>query len=98
MNMQTKLSAKGQVVIPKDVRDRMGLEVGEAFDVIERGNEVVLRRSSPRAGEHRPSVAEATAILRKIVKYDGPRISDDEISKAAMEMAVDTYERFQSRE
>ena len=97
MNMQTKLSAKGQVVIPKDVRDRMGLEVGEAFDVIERGNEVVLRRSGPRAGEYRPSVAEATALLRKIIKYNGPRISDEDVSKAAMEMAVEKYEQFRQR-
>jgi AbrB family looped-hinge helix DNA binding protein len=97
MNVQTKLSAKGQVVIPKDVRDRMGLAIGEAFDVIERGNEVILRRSSLLAGERRLSVAEASAILRKIVKYDGPRISDEEISNAAIEMAAEKYDQLRQK-
>ncbi|MEQ1639533.1 MAG: AbrB/MazE/SpoVT family DNA-binding domain-containing protein [Novosphingobium sp.] len=46
MTMQTRLSAKGQVVIPKDVRDRLGLTEGTVFDVIDRGNEVVLKRQT----------------------------------------------------
>ena len=82
MNMQTKLSAKGQVVIPKDVRDRMCLEIGEAFDVVDRGNEIVLRRSSDAVGRRNLSVAEASAAIRKIVNYTGPRISDEEIARA----------------
>jgi len=38
----TTLSGKGQVVIPKEVRERLGLEPGERFTVVEKGNAVVL--------------------------------------------------------
>ena len=83
MNMQTKLSAKGQVVIPKDVRDRMGLEVGEAFDVIETAEGIMLKR--PKRGKT-TSVAEAVVRLREIVKYDGPTISIEDMDIAIAEM------------
>jgi AbrB family looped-hinge helix DNA binding protein len=94
VNAQTKLSAKGQIVIPKDVRDRMGLEIGESFDVIDRGNEVVLRRTNEAGNGRKLSPQEATALIREIVKYPGPRISDEEIASAGPEMAAAKYRRF----
>ena len=77
MNAKTKLSAKGQVVIPKDVRERMGLSIGDSFDVIARGDELVLRRES---SIKKISVAEATAHMRKVVRYDGPTIPVEQLS------------------
>ena len=77
MNARTKLSAKGQVVIPKDVRERMGLAIGDAFEVIARGNELVLRRETTRK---KLTFEEATAQLRKLVKYDGPPIPVEKLS------------------
>ncbi len=38
----TKLSSKGQVVIPEDVRKRLGLEPGDQFVVISRKGAVIL--------------------------------------------------------
>jgi AbrB family looped-hinge helix DNA binding protein len=38
---------KGQVVIPKEIRDQAGLSEGAEVVVELRGNEVVLRRPSP---------------------------------------------------
>ena len=46
MTAQTKLSAKGQVVIPKDVRDRLGWLQGSELEVVETGDSVILRRPS----------------------------------------------------
>ena len=39
----TRLSTKGQVVLPKDVRDRLGLRPGTELDVEVRDGVVVLR-------------------------------------------------------
>ena len=89
MTRHTKLSAKGQVVIPKDVRDRLGLSEGTVFDVIERGDEVVLK---PRSGA--PSGKTAGDALREIQKfyhYDGPLLSADDMRKAARDEALRSY-------
>ena len=83
MTMQTRLSAKGQVVIPKGVRDRLGLTEGTVFDVIYRGNEVVLKRQS-KQGE--PSGAEAVANavkeIRSFYRYEGLPVSLEDMDKA----------------
>jgi len=43
MGAQTKLSAKGQVVIPKDLRDRLGLTEGARLDIVETDAGLLLR-------------------------------------------------------
>lgn len=40
----TKLSEKGQVVIPKDFRERMGLKPGNRFLVIAAEGAIILQR------------------------------------------------------
>lgn len=80
MNAQTRISAKGQVVIPKETRDRLGLTQGFALDVIETPDGVLLRK--PRV-QQKLSFEEATARIRKIVKYDGPALSIEQLSWSA---------------
>jgi AbrB family looped-hinge helix DNA binding protein len=80
MNAQTKLSAKGQVVIPKDVRDRLGWPQGSALDVIETAGGVLLRQPQTRK---KLTVEEASALLRKQVNYKGPPLTIDQLSWSA---------------
>ncbi len=40
----TKLSGKGQVVIPKDFREKMGLKPGSRFLVIATEDAIILQR------------------------------------------------------
>jgi len=83
MNAQTRLSARGQVVIPKDVRDRMQWAQGEPLDVIETSEGVLLKR--PRAGKTL-TLDAALARIRARVHYDGPPVSIDDMDKAVGEM------------
>ena len=48
----TKMSSKGQVVIPEQVRSRLGLREGDQFVVLGQGDVVILKAISP------PSMAD----------------------------------------
>lgn len=80
MNAQTRLSAKGQVVIPKDVRDRLGWAQGSDLEVVETAGGVLLRRPPARK---MLSVAEATKELRKRFQYKGPPLPIERLSWSA---------------
>jgi len=42
----TRLSSKGQLVIPKRIRDKQGLKEGEDLIVISEGDRIIIRRLS----------------------------------------------------
>jgi AbrB family looped-hinge helix DNA binding protein len=42
----TRMSSKGQVVIPEDVRQRLGLKAGDQFIVVGEGDVVILKTIS----------------------------------------------------
>ncbi len=71
------MSGKGQVVIPKDVRDRLGLKPGQKLDVSESGGAIVLR---PAQAGTTLTMEEAIARLREIIKYDGPPVSIEQMN------------------
>ncbi len=43
----TRMSSKGQVVIPEEVREELGLSAGTQFVVVGQGDVVILRAISP---------------------------------------------------
>jgi len=55
----TRLSSKGQVVIPEEIRERLNLEAGTQFVVVGEGDAVILRVISP------PSKTEVASLLSK---------------------------------
>ena len=56
----TKLSSKGQVVIPEDIRKRLGLEAGAQFVVVGEGDVVVLKAlKAPRMADFKALLDEA---------------------------------------
>ncbi len=54
----TKMSSKGQVVIPEDIRRRLGLKAGSQFVVVAGKDAVILKAISP------PSLDEFDALIR----------------------------------
>ena len=83
MTAHTRVSAKGQVVIPKNLRDRLAWAPGTPLDVIETAEGLTLRRSN---SAKQSSFDAALARLRKISRWDGPRFSDEEEKAAVDEM------------
>lgn len=47
--MATKITSKGQVTVPKAVRDHMGLRPGDTVDFVEKGGHVHLVKA-PKEG------------------------------------------------
>jgi AbrB family looped-hinge helix DNA binding protein len=55
----TKLSSKGQVVIPEDIREQLNLKEGDQFVVIGQGDAVILKAITP------PSMDEFEGLLKE---------------------------------
>jgi AbrB family looped-hinge helix DNA binding protein len=85
MNAQTKMSEKGQVVIPKDVRSRLGLLPGDRLEVVERPDGVLLRKAHRKSEE---SYEAITTRLRARIRYDGPPVSVGEMNEAIEGMSA----------
>ena len=69
----TRMSSKGQVVIPEDVRGRLGLEEGVQFVVVGEGDVVILKTITP------PSMDIFDNLIRKAreqAKSTGMKRSD----------------------
>lgn len=69
----TTLSSKGQVVIPEEIRERLGLKAGAQFVVVADRDVVIFKVLDPPAlGEFGPLVARA----RQAAKRSSLRRSD----------------------
>lgn len=69
----TKLSSKGQIVIPEEVRDDLGLKEGMQFIVMGQGDTVILRAITPPSKE---DMAQLLAQARTWAKKEGIKKSD----------------------
>jgi AbrB family looped-hinge helix DNA binding protein len=77
----TKMSSKGQVVIPENIRKQLNLKVGAQFVVLGEKDVVILKNISPPSlDEFGDLIAEA----RKIGKHAGIKKSD--ISNAILKV------------
>lgn len=69
----TTLSSKGQVVIPEEIRSRLGLRTGAQFVVVADRDVVILKRLEP------PAMSEFSALVakaRRSAKQAGVKRSD----------------------
>jgi AbrB family looped-hinge helix DNA binding protein len=83
MNARTTMSAKGQVVIPKDVREALGLKPGQALDVVQTAGGVMLRPIAEKSGR---SFEDITAEIRSLVSYDGPPVPVEDMDRCISAM------------
>jgi len=92
MNAQTKLSAKGQIVIPKSVRDRLRWSEGDQFDVIEVPGGILLR---PRSAAGQSITIEQ--FLAERPAYDGPPATLEEMDEAIERARLERWTAKESR-
>ncbi len=73
----TRLSSKGQVVIPEQVRNRLGLKTGDQFVVVGKDDAVILKSITA------PSMREFDAVIKKARKQArAARMKRSDIAKA----------------
>ena len=71
----TRMSSRGQVVLPKPVRDKHQWAPGQEFEVVDTDAGILLR---PRA----PFPETTFDDVRGAVGYDGPRVPTDQLTGA----------------
>lgn len=90
MATRIKASSKGQIVLPKRTRERLGISAGTELDVIDTVAGVELRPAKASGGL---SVAEAVQRLRSIVRYDGPRLDEAEWQRGVDDAIAEKWGR-----
>jgi AbrB family looped-hinge helix DNA binding protein len=74
MNARTRISSKGQVVIPKAIRDALHLKAGETLEVTREGRRIVLETSA--VDVERMSYDE---FKRRVPAYSGRPVSIEDM-------------------
>ncbi|MEI6208003.1 MAG: AbrB/MazE/SpoVT family DNA-binding domain-containing protein [Desulfuromonadales bacterium] len=78
--METTLSSKGQIVIPRHIRENHGWKPGVRFSISEEGDVIVLK----------PAVSGKTTQLEDVIGcagYDGPKKSLADMKSGIFEEA-----------
>lgn len=87
---KTRVSSKGQIVIPKSIRDEEGWTEGTELDV-ERTPAGVILRNSARTSKARKSLDEVAGSLKGL--YRGPVRSLDDMQKGIDAAMQERWER-----
>lgn len=83
MNVRAKISSKGQLVLPKAVRDAYGLGPGSEVEIEGVGETIVLR---PRRQRPRTKRVYTLDEVAGMLKYDGPPVSVRDMDRAVDDM------------
>lgn len=84
MGFEITLSSKGQIVIPKDVRDALDLKSGEKLSVHREGRRIILEptaRIQPRISYEE--------FRRRVPRYDGPTVAAEDMTSRVGELFRD---------
>ena len=69
-----RVTSKGQVTIPREIRDALGIETSSEVDFVREGNRVWLRKRKPGA-------ARARNLVSRMRGRATSRLSTDEIMR-----------------
>ncbi len=75
MGIEISISSKGQIVIPKDIRDALQLKAGEKLTLSRIGRRIVL--DAPELPRTKISYEE---FRRRVPKYNGPPVAIEDMT------------------
>ena len=82
MNARSKISSKGQIVVPKDIRDRLGLMEGTDVEFVETPGGVEIKPLL--ATDRRFPPISAEEFLARRHKHSGKPVSIPEMDRAIL--------------
>lgn len=88
MGIEITISSKGQIVIPKDVRDALGLRAGGKLVLEQSGRRLILE--APKVERPKISYEE---FRRRVPRYEGPQARLDEMNAAVDRMFAEQKPR-----
>ena len=81
MTAHITVSSKGQIVIPKDIRDALRLKAGERLAVTVKGGKIILEQPEP--SREKISFEE---FRRRVPRYEGRAATVEEMNGAVDRM------------
>lgn len=80
----TRLSTRGQVVLPKALRERLGLDAGDRLAVYGEGDTVILKRLDT------PTLEELKALHERMTAFAEERgITREDVERAIAELRAE---------
>jgi AbrB family looped-hinge helix DNA binding protein len=83
--MQTRISTKGQVVLPKGIRRKLGLQPGDPLDAELDGERIILIPKRSRRGTARIIKDPVTGLPVLTAGADAPRLTSDQVREILAE-------------
>ena len=77
--METKLSTKGQVVLPGPVRQKLGLKPGDILEVFEERGQIVLAQQNPRSAKAKVRTDAVTGLPVLDAGTEAPGITSKQV-------------------
>lgn len=88
--LKTKISSKGQVVIPKSVRASLGWKPGMTLALDEKDGRVIL---APESTVEPKADFEEVMRMSKKLNYQGPAYTDEEIEAGLLQYFREEWEK-----
>lgn len=68
MNTESVISERGQITLPKELRDRLGLRPGMMVTFVPSARGILIQRASPPEDQH--PIQEAFGVLKDGIRTD----------------------------
>src|SRR4051812_27107086 len=92
---KVKMTEKGTILLPKEVRDRRGFAAGTEFEVVEGGKDIVLKPVDAGSAEGSVGKLSLEEFLSKRIPYDGPPVTDAMMRKSIDQAAIEDWARLE---